>query len=73
MENKKPKSTQLYRHYKGTLYEIVDFANHTETAESLVLYREHGNEDSVLWARPYNMFFGFADNGEKRFTKVDVE
>ena len=28
-----------YRHYKGTLYEVIGEATHSETEEPLVVYR----------------------------------
>ena len=46
-----------YRHYKGGEYEVVGVARHSETLEPLVLYRPLYN-DSGLWVRPYDMFFG---------------
>jgi hypothetical protein len=48
-------SPGLYRHYKGGLYEVIDTARHSETLESMTVYRalygEHG-----LWVRPAAMF-----------------
>lgn len=45
----------LYRHYKGGLYRVFGFAKHTETKESLVLYRADG-QDGLFWVRPVKMF-----------------
>lgn len=45
----------LYRHFKGGLYRVYGFAKHTETEESLVLYREEGAE-GMFWCRPVKMF-----------------
>lgn len=28
-----------YRHFKGGIYEIIDFAKHSETEEVMVIYR----------------------------------
>ncbi|WP_110666482.1 DUF1653 domain-containing protein [Salinicola halophilus] len=45
----------IYRHYKGALYEVLDVARHSETEESLVVYRAlYG--DYGLWVRPLGMF-----------------
>ena len=47
--------TGVYEHYKGSKYQVIDTATHSETEELMVLYRTmYGNKD--LWVRPYNMF-----------------
>ena len=44
-----------YRHFKGNEYEVVGVATHSETRESLVVYRPlYG--DGGLWVRPLAMF-----------------
>jgi hypothetical protein len=44
-----------YRHYKGSDYEVVGIARHSETEEELVVYRTlYG--DGSLWVRPLAMF-----------------
>ena len=47
----------LYRHYKGGEYQVLGTVRHSETLETMVLYRAlygaHG-----LWVRPYAMFTG---------------
>ena len=45
----------VYRHYKGSEYEVVRLARHSETEEWLVIYRQcYG--DGSYWARPLEMF-----------------
>lgn len=44
-----------YRHYKGNLYEVLGVARHSETLETLVVYRPLYN-DTGLWVRPFAMF-----------------
>lgn len=44
-----------YRHYKGSLYEVMDVARHSETEEQLVVYRALYGERG-LWVRPLAMF-----------------
>lgn len=59
-----------YRHFKGGEYEVVGTARHSETHESLVVYRPLYN-DSGLWVRPVAMFLEtVTHNGESvpRFT-----
>lgn len=45
----------LYKHYKGDIYNVIGLGRHTENSESLVLY-----EDSKggLHARPVEIFNG---------------
>lgn len=44
-----------YQHYKGQFYHVIDTATHSETLETLVVYRPlYG--DQKLWVRPYEMF-----------------
>lgn len=45
----------IYRHYKGALYEVVGVARHSETEESVVVYRALYGEYG-LWVRPLGMF-----------------
>ena len=45
----------FYEHYKGKRYKVIGVAKHSETLESLVVYKAcYGNED--MWVRPYSMF-----------------
>lgn len=46
-----------YRHYKGGMYEVLGVARHSETQESLVVYRPLYGERR-LWVRPLGMFTG---------------
>ena len=59
------------RHFKGQEYLIEDFAQHTETGETLVIYRAlYGN--CKVYARPLDMFASEVDkvkypNATQRF------
>ncbi|MDN7130880.1 DUF1653 domain-containing protein [Halomonas sp. MC140] len=45
----------IYRHYKGSLYEVLGTAQHSESEEWQVVYRAlYG--DYGLWVRPLEMF-----------------
>lgn len=46
---------KIFRHFKGDYYLLIDFVKHSETSETLVLYRAlYG--DCGLYVRPYEMF-----------------
>ena len=42
-----------YKHYKGSEYEVLGVARHSETLEELVVYLD-SNQD--FWVRPLSMF-----------------
>lgn len=44
-----------YRHYKGNEYVVLGVAQHSETEEELVVYRQNYGERG-LWVRPLAMF-----------------
>jgi hypothetical protein len=44
----------IYRHYKNRLYEVIGTVRHSESMESMTLYRVLGEQN--LWVRPAVMF-----------------
>lgn len=62
-----------YKHFKGSEYEVIDIAKHSETLEEYVVYRSlYGEHD--LWIRPISMFLDTKEiNGESvpRFVLIE--
>ena len=49
-----------YRHFKGKEYELLGIATHSETMESMVVYRALYGEQG-LWVRPAAMWNEIVD------------
>lgn len=61
-----------YRHYKGNLYEVIGSAHHSETEESLIVYRALYGEFG-LWVRPREMFLGEVEVGGRNIRRFAPE
>lgn len=60
-----------YRHYKGGEYTVLGVARHSETEESLVVYRpEYG--ERALWVRPLSMFVETVETPEGRVPRFSL-
>ena len=66
MEHQKPQQGQIYRHFKGNMYEVLAIAMHTETMEEMVVYKEVDGEKT--YARPLDMFISKVD--KEKYTDV---
>lgn len=59
MEYRIPKKGEIYRHFKGNLYEVIVIARDSETLEEKVVYKEVNGE--AVYVRSLPMFVSFVD------------
>lgn len=73
-----PRPQEVYRHFKGNIYQIITIARHSETGVKMVVYQQLYAPYEV-YVRPLEMFMGRIDTrkypNEKqtyRFEKLNV-
>ena len=59
--NRMIKLHRVYRHFKGNSYIVEGLAEHTETGETMVVYRALYGEGKV-YVRPLEMFLSEVDH-----------
>jgi hypothetical protein len=60
-----------YRHYKGNDYQVYGIASHSESLETMVVYRAlYGKFD--LWVRPLEMFYERVEVNGKEFLRFTL-
>ncbi len=62
MEYRIPKKGDIYRHFKGNLYEVLLIARDSETLEEKVVYKSVNGEDAYV--RSLAMFLSKVDTGK---------
>ena len=60
-----------YQHFKGNFYQVIDMVTHSETQETLVLYKPLYGEQA-LWVRPIEMFLENVERDGKVFKRFSL-
>ena len=69
MEFRIPKKGDIYRHFKGNLYEIIIIARDSETLEEKVVYKELNGD--AAYVRSLSMFVSYVD--KEKYPDVEQE
>ena len=69
-----PEIGEIYRHYKGNIYQVIAVGKHSETLEDLVIYKALYSSDEFpygqMWCRPLTIWQETI-NGKPRFEKIE--
>jgi hypothetical protein len=49
----KPKKGEFYRHFKGSVYQVLGYALHSETKEEMIIYKSFKDEINLGTATFY--------------------
>lgn len=73
-----PKPQEVYRHFKGNIYQIITIARHSETGTKMVVYQQLYAPYEV-YVQPLELFMSRIDTGKYpngkqiyRFEKLDI-
>lgn len=58
-----------YKHFKGSIMEVLGLAKHSETLEDMVVYKHL--DDNQIWVRPLEMFNSKVD--KEKYPDVEQE
>lgn len=62
---------QIYKHYKGFSYQILNIAKHSETLEDMVIYKALYGE-GLVWVRPLSMFEEEIIKDDKKIKRFEL-
>tara|TARA_Y100000294_G_C8371410_1_gene262899 strand:+ start:195 stop:416 length:222 start_codon:yes stop_codon:yes gene_type:complete len=64
-----------YKHFKGTIVEVIGIALDSETMEEMVVYNHpdpvKGKEGNTLWVRPKKMFLETVEKDGKTMKRFE--
>jgi len=64
-----------YKHFKGTVVEVIGTALHSETMEEMVVYNHpdpvKGKDANTMWVRPKEMFLDMKDIDGKKVPRFE--
>ena len=58
---------QIYKHFKGNLYRVLNIGCDSETLEKVVIYQDI-NDDKKIWVRKYSDFISLV--GKDKYPDV---